>query len=244
MFQWMLHGRREGLNEVTIGCQAFHQLKEKEQKVVHFNSRIKRCHTCYRAAQAKKLVPTHECHVNWPGSTKEMESDMFVEMVKDSTDKGIKIAKVAGDDDNAGINQLQKYSNMDIIKESDKNHVHKNITKKLYSLAASHKSLTKKVIGSVTKNFNNMLQQNQGKPGDISVGLKAVVEHLFGNHTYCPSWCGYLKVGEKYKHANLLYGKDLYDESLHKALLEIFTRLDVNKLAFLSSTQANESLRT
>ena len=40
---------------------------------------------------------------------------MFVEMVKDSTDKGIKITKVAGDDDNTGINWLWKYSNMDII---------------------------------------------------------------------------------------------------------------------------------
>ena len=77
---------------------------------------------------------------------------MFVEMIQDSTSKGVKIAKVAGDDDNTGINKIQKDGNVDIIKESDKNHVRKNISKKLYALVPKHKSLTKKVISAVTKN--------------------------------------------------------------------------------------------
>lgn len=46
---------------------------------------------------------------------------------------------------------------------------------------------------------------------------------------------------DNYKHGNLLYGKDLNDESLYKALSEVFNNLDVNTLAFLSSTQPNES---
>ena len=166
---------------------------------------------------------------------------MFVEMVKDTMNKGVKISKVAGGDDNTGINRLWRDSNTDIIKESDKNHVWKNVTKRLYSLASVHKGLSKKVIAAVTKNFNYILQQNQGKPDDISTGLKAVVEHMFGNHTYCQNWCGFLKDMDKYKHANLPYGKDLTDDSLHKALLAIYTGLDAQKLAFLSSSQANES---
>ena len=86
-----------------------------------------------------------------------------------------------------------------------------------------------------------MLQQNSGKPENIGIGLKAVVKHMFGNHEHCQEWCGFIKDPDNYKHGNLPYGKDLSDESLHKALSEIFNNLDVNKLAFLSSTQPNES---
>ena len=86
-----------------------------------------------------------------------------------------------------------------------------------------------------------MLQQNQGNPTGISNGLIAVVEHMFGNHNHCKEWCGFSKDPDRYKHGNLPYGKDLSDESLHKALTEIFSSLDANKLAFLSSTQSNEA---
>ena len=87
---------------------------------------------------------------------------------------------------------------------------------------------------AVIKNFNYMLQQNHGKPDDITTGLKAVVEHMFGNHSYRLVW--FFKDPNRYKHANLPYGKDLSDEHLHKALFDIFTPLDAQKLAFLSST--------
>ena len=170
-----------------------------------------------------------------------MEPDMFVEMIKNSTNQGIKIGKVAGDDDNTGINRIRKEGNVEIVKQSDKNHVRKNITKKIYALSSVHKSLSKKVIGAITKNFNYMLQQNQGNPHGISNGFLAVVEHMFGNHNYCKEWCGFLKDPEKYKHGNLPHGKDLTDENLHKSLTEIFCSLDANKLAFLSSTQVNEA---
>ena len=86
-----------------------------------------------------------------------------------------------------------------------------------------------------------MLQQNNGNPDKIAIGLKAVVKNMRGNHSYCQEWCCFLKDPEKYRHHNLPYGKDLTDESLHMALSNVFINIDVNKLAFLSSTQANES---
>ena len=51
------------------------------QKVVHFNSRIKRCQTCLKVSVAKKSPPSQRCHVNWMGSAKTMEPDMFAEMI-------------------------------------------------------------------------------------------------------------------------------------------------------------------
>ena len=56
------------------------------------------------------------------------------------------------------INRVHQEGNINIKKESDKSHVHKNVTKKLYGLQKVHKGLTQKVIVAVTKNFNYMLQ--------------------------------------------------------------------------------------
>ena len=58
---------------------------------------------------------------------------MFVQMVNNTTSQGVNISKVAGDDDNTRINRIRQSSNVDIIKESDKNHVQKNVTKKLHA---------------------------------------------------------------------------------------------------------------
>ena len=127
-----------------------------------------------------------------------MEPDLFVEMVNDTARKGVPIAKVAGGDYHTGINRVCQQGNTNIEQESDKNHVRKNITKKLYGLQKSHRTLTQKVILAVTKNFNYMLQQNSGKPENITNGLKAVVEHMFGNNTYCQEWCGFINNPESY----------------------------------------------
>ena len=54
---------------------------------------------------------------------------MFVEMVNDTIKKGVPIAKVVGDDDHTGINRVHQEGKTNIEKESDRNHVHKNVTK-------------------------------------------------------------------------------------------------------------------
>ena len=148
-----------------------------------------------------------------------MEPDMFVSMIKTAAEKGVPIKKVAGDDDHTGINRVRMETNLQLEKVSDKNHVRKNATKKLYDLAEQHRSLTTKVIQAVTKNFNYMLGQNHGNEENVSNGLKAVVEHMFGNHSYCQNWCGFIRDAEKYKHSNSPYGKDLTDASLHAVVV-------------------------
>ena len=235
---WQKRGSQRSYNSLSGIASA---IGKKTKKIVHFNSRFKKCRICWYASKHNQSPQQHQCQLNWQGSAKAMEPDMFVQMVNDTAKKGVPIAKVAGDDDHTGINRVCQEGNTNIEKESDKNHVHKNITKKLFNLQKTHKTLSQKVILSVTKNFNYMLQQNSGNPDKIAIGLKAVIEHMYGNHSYCQEWCHFLKDPEKYRHRNLPYGKDLTDESLHTALSNVFTNLDANKLAFLSSTQANES---
>ena len=79
---------------------------KRTKKIVHFNSqyKYKKCRVCWYASKHQRTPRKHQCRLNWQGSAKAMEPDMFVEMVKDITKKGIEIAKVAGDDDHTGIN--------------------------------------------------------------------------------------------------------------------------------------------
>ena len=56
----------------------------------------------------KRSPRKHQCQLNWHGSVKAMEPDMFVEMVKDTAKKGVPVVKVAGDDDHISINRYVK----------------------------------------------------------------------------------------------------------------------------------------
>ena len=73
-------------------------------------------------------------------------------MVKDSTEKGVKISKIAGDDDNTGINRLRTDGNVDIVKESDKNHV-KKYYQKIVFLGFSAQRFVKKDNDGCSKKF-------------------------------------------------------------------------------------------
>ncbi|CAC5422396.1 unnamed protein product [Mytilus coruscus] len=88
-----------------------------------------------------------------------------------------------------------------------------------------------------------MIDQNQGSEDGIKNGLRAITEHMFGNHTFC-NWCGGLTKGDAYKHLNLPYGKDLTSKELKADLKKIFQNkllTKANQLSKLSSSQANES---
>ena len=115
---WQKRGSQRSYSSLSGFTSA---IGKKTKKVVHFSSRMKQCRICWKASQENKIPQKHNCRVNWHGSAKAMEPDMFVEMIKDSASQGIKIGKVAGDDDNTGINRIRKEGNVEIVKESDKN---------------------------------------------------------------------------------------------------------------------------
>ena len=169
---------------------------------------------------------------------------MLVDMVKLCQQKGATVGTIIGDDDSTGISKVRQVLNLNVTKLSDKNHVRKNITKQLFAIKKDHKELSIRVIGEVTKNFNYMLSQNKGDPAKIGRGLKALVNHQFGLHSDCDSsWCGAID-NPSYQHRNLPYGRDLQSDDLKKALHKIFVdglKSQTDKLAFLGSSQANES---
>ena len=88
-----------------------------------------------------------------------------------------------------------------------------------------------------------------GDPESLKQGLKNIIPHAFGEHTCCNvSWCGFKQNPVAYKHTDLPNGKDLFGDSLKKALSDILdkysTDIVVNKLTPCANSQRNESLNS
>ena len=94
-----------------------------------------------------------------------------------------------------------------------------------------------------------LCQPNVGDPESLKQGLKNIIPHAFGEHTCCNvSWCGFKQNPVAYKHTDLPNGKDLFGDSLKKALSDILdeysTDIVVNKLTPCANSQRNESLNS
>lgn len=100
---------------------------------------------------------------------------------------------LVGDDDTTAITRINEELDPNIQKQSDKNHVKKNIANSLYNLQKTHKSLSTKIIKYIQKCFNYMASQNQGSPSGIEKGLTALSFHSFDNHKECDKLCVTIK---------------------------------------------------
>ena len=215
----------------------------KTGKVVSYAVRSKTCRVCSSKKSGTKL---HDCRKNWSGSAKAMEPDMVVEMVAKTSERGVMVTGVVGDDNTTTVARLKKSFAHKIEKKSDKNHVRKNLSNQLNQLKTSHKGLSSKVTSYIMKLFNYCIASNRNDPLGISKGLDAVVNHPFGNHTFCnEAWCRFIH-NPTAKYTSLPYGKALSDPKLKDALAQIFAAYKKipNKLSTLGSTQPNESLNS
>ena len=94
-----------------------------------------------------------------------------------------------------------------------------------------------------------LCQPNVGDPESLKQGLKNIIPHAFGEHTCCNvSWCGFKQNPVAYKHTDLPNSKDLFGDSLKKALNDILdknsTDILVSKLTPCANSQRNESLNS
>jgi hypothetical protein len=78
----------------------------------------------------------------------------------------------------------------------------------------------------------------------MKTNLLAIGKHVFGDHSYCGTWCGYLQKPLKYKPKNLPYSRYLCDENLKISLMALLEKhvCDADTLTHLGSSPANESL--
>ena len=171
--------------------------------------RCKQCRICDIAERKGRKPKPHKCQRNHTGSSKGMEAEMVVDMIRTVGNKGYQVTELAGDDDATGWSRAQNELKVKIKKRSDRNHVKTNVSKQLYALKTKEKGLSVKVINYIMRNFSYMLSQNQQNIQGIENGLKAVVGHMFGDHTFCDThWCVFLE-NQTAKFRHLPYGKPL-----------------------------------
>ena len=212
-------------------------------KICGYGVRSKDCRTCVINQNKGLDPPDHQCSKNWEGSSRSMEPDVAVEIVK-KIENSAPVGVIIMDDDCATMAKLRSVLDHPVEKWSDLNHTSKHLTNALYLLQKKHKPLTTRVIKYFQKCFSYAIAQNQGKPLECKSALHQIVPHAFGNHENCPErWCGYKIDPEQYKHKGLPYGRDLSGDELKAdvaAVFEIFEK-NVEKIAPAASTRDVES---
>uniref|UniRef100_A0ABM0LZJ0 Uncharacterized protein LOC102808737 n=1 Tax=Saccoglossus kowalevskii TaxID=10224 RepID=A0ABM0LZJ0_SACKO len=84
--------------------------------------RSKECKICENGDMNTRI---HDCRKNWTGSSKAMEGDIAVEVVKTINKTSAKTVSLTMDDDTTTIHKLRTEINQDIEKRPDMNHTKK-----------------------------------------------------------------------------------------------------------------------
>ena len=84
-------------------------------QVINYAVRSKDCRACTTAASKNQQVRDHACSKNWDGSSKAMEADMVIEMVREVHEKGDNIDAIKGDEDSTTIGRLRANVNDNIV---------------------------------------------------------------------------------------------------------------------------------
>ena len=104
--------------------------------------------------------------------------------------------------------------------------------------------MSKKTIEHVQKCFNYAVSQNKGKTDGLRASLKALVHHLYDDHTHCKDqeWCRN-KDDPKRGFPSLPRGQPLSDLECKPKLEALFEQYakQAEKLVAAGSTQRNEN---
>lgn len=148
------------------------------------------CGTCkwWQRNSPGQEIRKHKCVHNHTGSARLMESVSIVsgvQGIKELIDSGTPVDILKGDGDNTMISKIKSDLGTTMKKRLDKNHVIKNIGKRLYALHGTKGvKLSKTVIVHLKKFIKYALAQNQNKD-DLEENLKAILPHQFGDHFCC-----------------------------------------------------------
>ncbi|XP_062585262.1 uncharacterized protein LOC134246936 [Saccostrea cucullata] len=218
---------------------------DKTGKVLQYDVRCRKCRICYNAEKKGTTPAEHDCRKNWDGSAKSMEPDMIVGMIKGMKDNNISVSELVMDEDSTTIARAKKVCGEDLTKYSDRNHIKKTFTNKLYDLqrAKKYSQLRGKTIAHLKKCFSYALAQHQKNPEEMRKSLGAIVPHVYGDHSECRTWCKHRRNPDTYVPKNLPYSRYLTSEELRVDLENIMSTYvqQVQKVSNLGSTQACES---
>ena len=194
-----------------IGC--------KSKKIIAAQISSKKCNICAKCFAKGEPVPEdHKCPRNHEGSSKSMEADAALQLIKKIFREyaGRIYVKVIVSDDDSTMKAILKHEGPTSKKGklpleipeptwlADPSHRVKVVASKIYALAALPQSQSTCLKVDAVKfkmNFGYMLKRCRDKGiEEISKGSLAVIEHSFNSHSYCNAeWCRPLRKLEKQK---------------------------------------------
>jgi len=214
------------------------------KKCLDFSVRTKVCDICDNAQRLGVLPRKHDCFKNWSGSSKAMEPDMAVDMIKNIQSKGHSVDTLIMDNDCTTIAKVKEI-NPSIKKLSDSNHTNKSIRDSLHNLSKNHSILRNdKTRKYVNRMFKYAIDQNQGNIDGLQQRLREIVPHMYGSHDICSEdWCSFKRDPQNFVYSSLPHKKPLTDVPLKEALSKLVDQYisKADRLAFQGSSQANES---
>ena len=164
-------------------------------------------HLCSERKRRRRGTRTPICPLNHEGSSKSMEADSALVIVKNLYEKNNKLVYVKGivaDDDSSTKAILKhKINNRkgklppeipEPIWLADPGHRIKTVSSKIYALVPLPKSQSTCVNGDAIRfkmNFGYFLKRNcNGTLQQMSHAKNAVIDHSFDHHIYCSKeWC-------------------------------------------------------
>ncbi|CAG2233936.1 unnamed protein product [Mytilus edulis] len=209
-------------------------------KVLEREIRSKNCRTCSYWEGKGTEAALHDCPRNWYGTSKGMEPDVGVSLIKKLEEKKCTVSTLIMDDDATTMSKIRQNIDHDITKWSDIKHVQNSLGKKLYVLPTSYrKSIRNDDIAHLMKCFTYAVHSNKNNKQQMQNDLSAIVPHVFNEHDHCNvRWCRYLKNPENYTPTIQLSNLDLKSK-LSKIFQDYIENID--KLVPCASTKENES---
>ena len=212
-------------------------------KIIGCEVRSKDCRKCKFWQDKGMPIPDHNCFSNWHGTSKGMEPDVGVSIVKSLETKSCLVSTLIMDDDATTTARIQSVVDHPVEKWSDFNHVKKSLGSRLWKLQPSFKQeLTSSAISHLQRCFSYAVHSNKHDPMKLKCRLSAIVPHVYGLHDMCDSsWCSFLKDPSSYRPT-----MQLSSGSLKTKLHDIFKIYEENaaKIAPCASTKENESFNS
>lgn len=177
-------------------------------EVLFIGIKNKYCCICARA-ESKSISPVdHVCFRNYSGSSTGMESEILLEGFKQSIPMhNIIYERMVADGDSSTYKKIlegRPYSNCTVEKVECKNHIFRNMCKKLKSITTETKdpvNLRKKIttqrILAIRKVICASISENSSKDSDFDTKVNSLYtdinnfyNHAFGHHENCqPYYC-------------------------------------------------------
>ena len=144
----------------------------------------------YRKCEMGFSKDSHDCRLNFYGTAKAMEPYGAVKLTKDNdilSSCNVEIGVIITDNDSSAIAAMRNSLNYEIVKQADKNHTSKGVTKALWKIESKFKELNGESINYLAKCFNYCVSQNISNSERMADGIRNIPSHSFNLHARCGS---------------------------------------------------------